>query len=58
LKAFTSPNPDVKATIIDAEEKVVGRVTYAVSPLHDRIYLFNIEVEEGYKRKGFGLAIV
>lgn len=58
LKAFTSPNPDVKATIIDVEEKVVGRVTYAVSPLHDRLYLFNIEVEEAYKRKGFGLAIV
>lgn len=57
-KSFTSPNPDIKATVYSSDGAAVGRVTYAVSPLFDRLYIFDIAVHEPYRRHGFGLAIM
>ena len=57
-KSFTSPNPDIKATVYSSDRTAVGEVTYAVSPLFDRLYIFNITVHAPYRRQGFGLAII
>lgn len=55
-KSFTSPNPDINAVVLDAAGHKVGRVTYAVSPLEDRLYLFQISIDQPSRRRGFGLA--
>ncbi|MQA40671.1 GNAT family N-acetyltransferase [Rugamonas aquatica] len=57
-QSFTSPNPDIKATIYSSDRTPVGRVTYAVSPLFDRLYIFDVTIHEPYRRQGFGLAAI
>jgi hypothetical protein len=58
MKCFTSPSPDVKGTLHDKNGITVGWVTYAVSPLNDRLYIFDITVFEEHRRKGYGLATI
>ncbi|WP_299204291.1 GNAT family N-acetyltransferase [uncultured Amphritea sp.] len=57
-KAFTSPNPDHNARIYNAAEVLVGKTTFAVSPLYDRVYLFDIEVIPEYRRQGYATAVL
>ncbi|OEZ63879.1 MULTISPECIES: hypothetical protein [unclassified Duganella] len=57
-KSFTSPNPDIKATVYSSDRREVGRVIYAISPLFDRLYLFDITIHVPYRRQGFGLTIM
>lgn len=58
MKCFTSPSPDVKATVFNENGISVGRVSFAVSPLHDRLYIFDIAVFDEYRRNGIGMAII
>ena len=53
---FASPNPDITATIHDSQENLIGQVKYTISPLNDRIYLFEIKVDPLIRRRGLGLA--
>lgn len=55
-KSFTAPNPDIKATVYSSSRVAVGHVTYAVSPLFDKLYIFDINIHDAYRRQGFGLA--
>jgi hypothetical protein len=55
---FAAPNPDITAAIKDIEGNVVGRTVYTVSPLKDRIYLFDIKIDPSYRRQGLGLALL
>lgn len=57
-KTFTAPNPDYKASINNAAGELVGTATYAVSPLSDRVYLFNIEVMPNQRRHGYATALL
>jgi|SRR5664279_639306 len=57
-KSFTSPNPDVYATFFNKEGAQVGHAKYAVSPLFDRVYVFNLGVTSGYRRKGYASALL
>lgn len=57
-KAFTAPNSDIKAAIYNAAGDQVGIATYAVSPLFDRVYLFNIEIFADYRRRRYALALL
>lgn len=57
-KAFTAPSPDITATIQNANGEIVGHAAYAVSPLQDRIYFFQIEISPAFRRKGYGLAVL
>ena len=57
-RAFTSPSADVTATIRDAAAATVASATYSVSPLNDRIYVFQIDVNPSRQRQGFGLAVL
>lgn len=57
-KSFTLPNPDIKATIYAFDHVEVGKATFAVSPLFDRIYLFDITVHQAFRRQHFGLAFI
>ena len=56
--SFTSPAPDYKAQIRNTQKNVVGTLSYAVSPLHDRIYIFNIVVNQSYQRQGYATAVL
>lgn len=57
-KAFTSPNPDHNSSIYNAAKELVGMATYAVSPLDDRVYLFDIEILPEYRRQGYATAVL
>ena len=57
-KPWTSPNPDYRVRIENAEGVQVGTGCYAVSPLHDRIYVFKIEIAPKHQRRGYGLALL
>ncbi|MHA6884646.1 GNAT family N-acetyltransferase [Ralstonia pseudosolanacearum] len=57
-KAFTAPNPDFDATIHNAAGDQVGTATYALSPLSDRIYIFDIQIALEHRRCGYGTALL
>lgn len=58
FKTFTSPNPDVSAFVFNSQRQKIGDITYAVSPLFDKLYLFEIEVDVNHRRQGYGAAIL
>lgn len=53
-----APNPMVTLDFVDENCTYIGHVDYGVSPLLDKTYIFMIEVEHEYRRKGFGLAML
>lgn len=57
-KNFAAPNPDITAAIHDIDGNVVGSTVYTISPLKDRIYLFEIKIDPAYRRQGLGLALL
>ena len=57
-KAWTSPNPDYKVTIHNAEGDSVGTACYAFSPLSDQVYLFEIEIAAEHRRRGYATALL
>lgn len=58
MQCFTSPNPDRIATVASAAGDQVGYISYAVSPLFDRVYIFQIKIDEPFRRQRYGLAII
>jgi hypothetical protein len=52
------PNPDQRLYFQNEYGDDVGYVSYAVSPLHDRLYIHKINVYEKMMRKGYGTAIL
>ncbi len=58
FKAYTAPAPDVKATIHDQAGNQVGTVSYGLSPLGDRVYLFDIRIDREQTRRGFATAVL
>jgi GNAT superfamily N-acetyltransferase len=57
-KAFTAPNPDYEAVILNSTGDEVGTATYAVSPVFDRVYLFEIEITPEHRRQGYATAML
>jgi hypothetical protein len=57
-KNFAAPNPDITQSIYDSEGNAVGSTVYTISPLNDRIYIFEVEIEPVFRRRGFGLALL
>jgi hypothetical protein len=57
-KSFASPNPDVNGTIFNAAGVEVGSATYDVSPINDRVYIFEIKVLPEHQRQGYGFAML
>ncbi|GKT23321.1 GNAT family N-acetyltransferase [Acidovorax sp. SUPP3334] len=55
---FTAPNPDVKVVIKNREGMAVGEACYAVSPLNDRVYVYDVEILSAYRRQGYGTALL
>ncbi|WCM89738.1 GNAT family N-acetyltransferase [Acidovorax sp. NCPPB 3576] len=55
---FTAPNPDVKVVIRNQEGMTVGEACYAVSPLNDRVYVYDVEILSAYRRQGYGTALL
>ena len=58
MQCFTSPNPDRIATVMTAAGEQVGYITYAVSPLFDKLYIFQINIDATFRRQRYGLAII
>ena len=52
------PNPDHRLSFKDDQGIDVGYVSYAISPLYDRVYIHMINIHENMRRKGFGTAIL
>jgi hypothetical protein len=57
-KAWTAPSPDYQVRIGNAEGMQVGTGSYAVSPLRDRVYVFKVEIDPEYRRRGYGTALL
>ena len=57
-KPFTAPNPDIRAEIYNAVGQRVGKTTYAVSPLADRVYVFDINIARDFQRQGYATAML
>ncbi|GKS87434.1 GNAT family N-acetyltransferase [Acidovorax sp. SUPP1855] len=55
---FTAPNPDVKVVIRNEAGTPVGRACYAVSPLNDRVYIYEVEILGAHRRQGYGTALL
>ncbi|WP_439890881.1 GNAT family N-acetyltransferase [Ralstonia sp. 25C] len=51
---FIEPSPVHDAKVYNKAGELVGAVTYAVSPLSDRIYVFGIRIESEHRRRGYG----
>jgi hypothetical protein len=58
FRAWTSPNPDYRVTIANAEGVEIGTGCYAVSPLNDRVYVFEIEIAPEHRRRRYGTAFL
>ncbi|MCE3602813.1 GNAT family N-acetyltransferase [Massilia sp. P8910] len=58
MKCFTSPSPDQQATVYAKDGARVGYVTYAMSPLFDMVYIFDIGIDEAFRRQGYALAVI
>lgn len=56
--SFTAPSPTYTASVLNAEGARVGTMTFAVSPLLDRVYVMNIQVFEPYFRQGYATAML
>ena len=57
-KSFCSPNPDVAALIVTSAGIAVGQVAFGISPVFDRVYLFDIQVLPAYWRRGYASATI
>ncbi len=57
-KPWTAPNPDLRVTIANANGTQVGTGCYAISPLNDRVYVFEIEIAEEHRCRGYGTAFL
>jgi hypothetical protein len=57
-KAFTLPNPDYKVNITNSTDELIGTATYAVSPLFDCVYIFDIRVNQSWQRRGYATAFI
>lgn len=57
-KPFTAPNPDMIAVIRNAAGEQVATAAYAVSPLSDRLYVFEVEVAAEHRRRGYASALL
>ncbi len=54
----TSPNPDWTVTIATRAGVRVGAATYAVTPLDDQLWLYEIEITPAHYRQGYALALL
>lgn len=52
-KSFVSPNPIHQSIIHNAVGEQVGTADYAVSPLSDRTYIFDLEIHSNHRRQGY-----
>lgn len=58
LENFVRPNPDIVASIFNTAGEKVGFCDFGVSPLQDRVYVFDIRIEPEFQRKGYGTAML
>lgn len=56
--SFVAPNPWRRVNAETPEGELVGRVSYGISPLRDRIYVDGLHVEDHYRREGYGTSIL
>ena len=53
-----APNPDITSDILRADGLKIGYVKYAVSPLFNCVFLNHIQIDQLYRRKGYGSAAI
>lgn len=57
-RANTSPSPDQNVQILNEAGDQVGTAAYAITPLNDQLWLYEIDVAREYRRQGYGLAFL
>jgi len=55
---FTGPAPTFNAALRSSEGVIVGHARYALSPLLDRWYVYDLTIEPDHQSKGFGAAFL
>ncbi|WP_454728035.1 MULTISPECIES: hypothetical protein [Cupriavidus] len=56
FQVITAPSPEFIATLHNGAGEQVGTVKYGVSPLLDRIYVYDIRVPTEHQRCGYAMA--
>lgn len=56
--ALTSPAPERRGGIFNSEGERIGFAVYALSPLNDCLYLYDIKIDQDFMRRGYGLAML
>lgn len=56
--SFVAPNPWRRFNAETPEGELVGRVSYGISPLRDRLYVDGLHVEDHHRREGYGTSIL
>lgn len=55
-RTITSPAPDFRGDIFNSEGARIGFASYALSPLNDCLYVYDLRIEPGFMRQDYGLA--
>ncbi|WP_454727899.1 MULTISPECIES: GNAT family N-acetyltransferase [Cupriavidus] len=58
FKAITAPSPDFRATLHNSAGEQVGTAAYALSPLSDKVYVFEIRIPPEHQRCGYATALL
>lgn len=58
FRQTTAPNPSVYVTHFNTSKSKVGTATYAISPLFDKLFLYEIKIEHSSQRRGYGFAFL
>lgn len=54
----TLPAPTYQCRIFNRDGAVVGRASFGISPINDRVYLYDIHIAQEWRRKGYGTSFL
>ncbi|MBS0380709.1 MAG: GNAT family N-acetyltransferase [Proteobacteria bacterium] len=58
IRPWTAPNPTLQAEIWNEQGQSVGRARYAISPLNDKVYVYELKIKRVHRRRGYGTAFL
>lgn len=56
--SLVAPNPTVTGRVLNKAGDHVVHVAFGLSPLHDCLYVFDIEAKRGWHRAGYAMAAI
>ncbi|WP_432262971.1 GNAT family N-acetyltransferase [Cupriavidus sp. TMH.W2] len=58
FRVVTAPSPEFRATLHNGASEEVGTAKYGLSPLGDRVYVYDIRVPPAHQRCGYATALL